>query len=264
MDKSFIKYIAPPILSIAIFFTIIASSSIVAEKKKANELRLEAALIQSEQVKLNKITYLMGKFEPKEHEEFVLVAPQYTTLNKSEMYLRKETYDAFLEMEKAATLDKIELKIVSATRNFDYQKNLWNNKWQSFQEVEGVDRFKKILEYSAVPGASRHHWGTDIDINGVNPPYFKSDKGKKEYAWLVENASKFGFCQTYNEKSEARPNGYNEEKWHWSYLPLARVFTEEYKELITNEDIGGFAGDEYVTQEDILNNYVLSINPDCI
>jgi LAS superfamily LD-carboxypeptidase LdcB len=177
-------------------------------------------------------------------------------------------------MVNAAKKEGMDLKIASATRNFDYQKNIWNNKWDGVTIVngknlstsmpDGLERFKKILEYSAAPGTSRHHWGTDIDINDANPQYFNSEKGQKIYAWLVENAPLFGFCQPYNQKGSGRPTGYNEEKWHWSYLPLAKSFTQEYKNLITDTDINGFLGDQYVVGQDLINNYVLSINPECL
>jgi len=39
---------------------------------------------------------------------------------------------------------------------------------------------------------------------------------------------------------------------------------EEYKNLIKDEDIKGFWGDEYVATFNLINDYVLSINPDCI
>lgn len=120
------------------------------------------------------------------------------------------------------------------------------------------------MEYSAVPGTSRHHWGTDIDINNSTPPYFDSEKGELEYAWLVKNAPLFGFCQPYTLKGTARPTGYNEEKWHWSYLPLAKTFTQEYKNLIKDGDIKEFLGDEYVSGQDLINKHVLGINPDCL
>jgi len=217
--------------------------------------------------------YLTGKFDPSTREDFTLISPEYS-LSPNKMYLRYEAYEAYLKMQNAATADKINLKITSATRNFDYQKDLWNNKWSGATLVDGqnlsksipdeLGRFKKILEYSAVPGTSRHHWGTDIDINGADQKYFQTEKGKKAYEWLTRNAQNFGFCQTYNLKDGARGTGYNEEKWHWSYLPLSKNFTQEYKKLIKSEDIKGFLGDEYVPELNLIDNYVLGINPDCI
>ncbi len=37
---------------------------------------------------------------------------------------------------------------------------------------------------------------------------------------LTANAAKFGFCQPYNVKTDRK--GYNEEKWHWSFMPLSK------------------------------------------
>ena len=257
------------------YFT--SSFSNLRQKKKVEEdyqrlLKEEQARREAEVKKERKI-YLMGKFDPAPREDFSLV-PEKLNVGGYKMYLRKETLRAFLKMRDAAGKDGIDLKIASATRNFDYQKNLWNNKWAGVTVVDGEDlsksvlneqeRFKKILEYSAVPGASRHHWGTEIDINNANFLYFNSEKGKKEYEWLVKNAFLFGFCQTYNLKGSIRPTGYNEEKWHWSYLPLSRTFTREYENLIKNEDIKGFLGDKYAPDLNLINDYVLAINPDCI
>jgi len=260
-----------PIVVFALFLIPIATSSLLdLEKKRENEI-IQQKII-AEQEAREKI-YLMGKFEPTQNEHFVVVPTEYG-VNDYPMYLRKETLDAFLKMAETAKKDGIELKIASATRNFDSQKIIWENKWNGVLLADGknlfknfpdeLERFKKILEYSSVPGTSRHHWGTDIDINDSTPSYFKTEKGEKEYAWLVKNAPLFGFCQSYTLKGQDRPTGYYEEKWHWSYLPLAKIFTEEYKNLIKEEDITGFLGDKYVVGQDLINNYVLGINPDCI
>jgi D-alanyl-D-alanine carboxypeptidase len=227
----------------------------------------------TDQEKVIERNYLMGKFEPNERADFTLIPTKYETY-AGVMYLRNETLAAFIEMSAAAKADGISLKIASATRNFDYQKNIWNSKWSGATLVDGnnlsmtipdsLTRFKKILEYSSVPGASRHHWGTDIDINESTTDYFNGVLGTTEYIWLVKNAQTFGFCQPYNLKNGARPEGYNEERWHWSYLPLAKTFTQEYKSLITENDIKGFLGDQFVAGEDIINEQVLGINSDCL
>jgi LAS superfamily LD-carboxypeptidase LdcB len=278
MSKINLKLILALILLVFISLPIFTSSLLDFKEEKINEANyqklLQNELAQKEaEKKEEKRIYLMGKFDPSTRKDFVLIPLKYTT-NQNKMYLRKETLDAFLEMQNAAAKDETDLKIASATRNFIYQKNLWNNKWTGVTLIDGknlsesipnsLERFKKILEYSAVPGTSRHHFGTDVDLNDANPEYFETKKGKKVYEWLVKNAPSFGFCQPYNLKGEKRPTGYNEEKWHWSYLPLAKTFTQEYKDLIKNEDIKGFLGDENVAGEDLINNYVLGINPDCL
>lgn len=64
--------------------------------------------------------------------------------------------------------------------------------------------------YSSMPTTSRHHWGTDMDINSVEPEYFESGQGLLEYNWLKANAHKFGFCQPYSPKDDgSRTQGYN-------------------------------------------------------
>jgi hypothetical protein len=94
--------------------------------------------------------------------------------------------------------------------------------------------------------------------------YFDTTYGKKVYSWLVINAPSYGFCQPYNEKGVERLEGYNEEKWHWSYTPLAKTFTQRYEELITIADIFDFSGDTFVPDLNLIENYVLAINPECL
>ncbi len=225
--------------------------------------------------------YLTGKFSPGERDDFTLIPSEYivgannpvSSNYQSKMYLRNETLYAYLTMRQAALADGVNLKIASGTRNFRYQRELWDKKWSGSTILDGQNillmvplepnRFNKILEYLAVPGTSRHHWGTDIDLNGANPAYFETEEGKIVYDWLVVNAPRYGFCQTYNEVEKRAQPSYQEEKWHWSFLPLSRIFTSEYKRLIKPEDISGFAGDKFVNQN-LIKNYVSSINPDCI
>jgi LAS superfamily LD-carboxypeptidase LdcB len=229
----------------------------------AQQAQMEAELKALQDAK-EKI-YLLGKFDPSTRDDFAPVPASYG-ISGYKMYLRKETLDAFLEMAQAADKDGVDLKIASATRNFIYQKNLWNNKWVGFAKSipDGLKRFEKILEYSAVPGTSRHHWGTDIDINAATPQYFNTEQGEKVYDWMTKNAWAFGFCQPYTLKGTARPEGYNEEKWHWTYLPLSQKFTQDYKNLISDTDITGFDGDQYVAGQDLIDKHVLGINPECL
>lgn len=282
MEKGVYKLILPLFILTIISFVMINSSlakvntqiKIQNENETANKKILESYIAKkAEEEKINKKNYLMGKFDPTQREDFVLVPEQYS-LGGLQMYLRNETLHAFVLMAQVAAVDDVDLMIASATRNFDYQKNLWNNKWTGATIVngknlstsfpDGLDRFNKILEYSAAPSTSRHHWGTEIDINNANPEYFETARGIKVYNWLVTNAKQFGFCQPYTQKGTNRPTGYNEEKWHWSYLPLAKDFTQEYKELITDKDIAGFDGDGSAASLDLINKYVMGINPDCL
>ncbi|MBL4586412.1 MAG: M15 family metallopeptidase [Flavobacteriales bacterium] len=216
------------------------------------------------------LQYVLGKFNPATHSQFEEIPA--SSASRSGMYLRKEALSAFIKMKKAAKENNIELKILSAARNFTAQKGIWEAKWNGTRKVNGqnlkqaisdpAERAKKILKYSSMPGTSRHHWGTDIDINSLSPTYFASGKGKKEYDWLCEYAHQFGFCQVYSVKGKSRPNGYEEEKWHWSYLPIATQLLRFYVENISAENISGFDGSNALPFSET-RKYVLGIAEDC-
>ncbi len=205
--------------------------------------------------------YLLGKFDPAKHADFTAISAPYT--DKPGMMLRKEAFEAFEKMWKAAQKDGVTLKIISSTRTFYQQKTIWETKWKRFEKDAPLpkDRALKILEYSSMPGSSRHHWGTDIDLNDLNNPTFeKGGKYEKVYEWLSAHAHEYGFCQPY---TAGRPAGYHEEKWHWSYTPLSKGFLESYKKNLSEADITGFIGAETAPQIGIVQNYVLGINQAC-
>ena len=215
--------------------------------------------------------YLTGQFDPGKDSAFVLIESKYAS--RGGMFLRKEAYAAFIKMAEKAKEEGINLKILSATRNFNAQKSIWEAKWTGQRRVGGknlseslpdpTERALKILEYSSMPGTSRHHWGTDIDINSLNNPYFEQGEGLKVYNWLTLHAPDFGFCQTYTKKGPERPDGYNEEKWHWSYLPVAELLTKYAAMNLKNEKISGFLGAETASSINVVKNYILGINKSC-
>lgn len=158
-------------------------------------------------------------------------------------------------MYDQAKKEGIQLKILSGTRNFNYQKSIWDRKWKKYNKLPPKKRVLKILEFSSMPSTSRHHWGTDIDLNNLNNSYFEKGKGKKEYEWLVKNAPKYGFYQVYTSKKNGR-TGYNMEKWHWSYFPLAKSYLNFYKKNISYKDIKGFQGANIAKDINVIKKYV--------
>ena len=80
-------------------------------------------------------SFIMGYFQPDSHPDFVKIDPGYT--NKTNIYLQKDTYESFLEMHQSAMEAGIELKILSATRNFEAQKSIWEAKWTGRRKIEG-------------------------------------------------------------------------------------------------------------------------------
>ncbi|CAA6807981.1 MAG: Peptidase M15, partial [uncultured Thiotrichaceae bacterium] len=120
------------------------------------------------------IAFLMGKAGVE--DRFATIASRYAS--RKGMKLDPKAYEAFKQMHAAAQKDGIKLVIKSATRNFNYQKGIWERKWTGARKVDGQNlsrsmpdhtrRALKILENSSMPGSSRHHWGTDIDLNSFN------------------------------------------------------------------------------------------------
>lgn len=213
--------------------------------------------------------YLLGKHNKEDQSLFSILPPQLSTRS---IKVLKEVNSAFTRMAKEAAREGISLKVVSGYRPFDHQKRIWEGKYNGNRPVDGKnlaqvmpdpgERALKILEYSSMPGTSRHHWGTDIDINDLENSYFSSGKGLKEYNWLLKNAPDYGFCQVYTAKNGIR-TGYEEEKWHWSYMPIAKYYLNAYIDNIQYADIMGFAGSQSAAKIEVIRNYVFGIDSEC-
>ncbi|MBX7226640.1 MAG: M15 family metallopeptidase [Chitinophagales bacterium] len=208
------------------------------------------------------VSELIGKVNFQDDTSFVPVT-QYA--GKEGMYLKREAYQAFLKMADAAKKDGINLVILSAARDFNHQKGIWENKWAyKYAHISNpVMRAREILQYSAMPGSSRHHWGTEVDLNALSNGYFSTGEGKKIYDWLLANAGNYGFCQVYGNKTERDGKGYNEERWHWSYLPISEKLLHDYLQQINYDFIQGFLGAETAPEIQIIENYVKSLNGGC-
>jgi D-alanyl-D-alanine carboxypeptidase len=82
--------------------------------------------------------YLMGQFDPSKDDRFIQISAKYLEDNSKISFIRKEVMEKFLEMSEAAKKEGINFKIVSATRNFEAQKTIWEKKWTGKQKVSGV------------------------------------------------------------------------------------------------------------------------------
>ena len=202
--------------------------------------------------------FVLGKFNYTKHDAFEKVSASHSSKT---IYLNKNCYEAFKAMYKQAKADGINLKIISGTRNFYEQKSIWERKWKKYESLDPNARALKILEYSSMPTSSRHHWGTDMDLNNLNNSYFEKGEGLKIYNWLLKHAKAYGFKQVYTEKTHGR-TGYNKEKWHWSYMPLAETYLEFYNANISYADIIDFKGFEQAQELDVIKYYVNGISKD--
>ncbi len=156
---------------------------------------------------------LIGK---EEWSDLVKIDDQHliTAKRGQTLKLRKDVYDKAKEMIDAGKNDGVNILILSAYRNYNYQLGIWEDK-------KTTDTFEHRKSVSAIPGTSQHHWGTDIDFNSV----YLSFKDSDEFKWLQTHASNYGFVLEY---PESNPEGYDYEPWHWTYKPLSDVMKEKY------------------------------------
>ncbi len=190
--------------------------------------------------------------------------------------LKKEAHDAFIQMKRAAYTSGINLKIVSSYRSFDRQQLIFERKFINYTDdgMEPLDAIAKIVEYSTIPGTSRHHWGTDIDVIDaykkvegdvlVPSKYGEGQPFADFKKWMDENSEDFGFYLVYDDNPRRR--GFNYEPWHYSYAPISIPMLESFRsknimQVYKNED---FLGSENLTSgflRTYITNNILDINP---
>ncbi len=193
--------------------------------------------------------------------------------------LRLEAHQAYLKMQEAALKDNITIQIFSSYRSFTHQKNIWERKYKKY-EKQGLAPekiIKKIVEYSTIPGTSRHHWGTDIDIidAAVTQPkrvlqeqnFHNNGAFCKLKEWLDDNATKFNFYLVYTDNGNRK--GFKYEPWHYSYKPLSKKYLQQYKKLsitkiLQQEALLGSTYFSTTFMENYLQENILDINPELL
>ena len=206
-----------------------------------------------------------------------LLGIEHSSLVGDSIKLEKNTFIAMEKMRKAALLDGIKIKVVSGFRDFERQKQIWNRKFKKFtteNNLSDLDAIKEIIRFSTIPGTSRHHWGTEIDIIDED---FKNEKKllisnkyeeggifEKLKKWMDNNSQKFGFYLTYDNNINRK--GFEYEPWHYSYLPESKKYLESFLkidivEIISKVDIKGKELFNEKIISDYINNNILEINP---
>lgn len=157
--------------------------------------------------------------------------------------IHQQVLPAWLTMSEEAKDAGFDLKIASGYRDFTRQLSIWNRKFSGELAIKNhqgerldilgmteQEIVQAILYFSALPGASRHHWGCDIDIYATNlipenqqlllEPWEYEENGPlySLHQWLTKNASRFGFYFPYDKFR----GGVAVEPWHLSYWPIAQ------------------------------------------
>ena len=156
--------------------------------------------------------------------------------------LHPATARAFLRLRRAAARAGFELMPASSFRDFDTQVRIWNEKWTGQRalldrnsrplkasSLKPAARVAAILLWSAPPGASRHHWGTDLDVFDraalrkgqslqlVPAEYAAGGPFARLNGWLTEHMETYGFYRPYvTDRGGVKP-----EPWHLSHWPTA-------------------------------------------
>lgn len=148
-----------------------------------------------------------------------------------------------------AKLDNVEIAIISGYRSFEKQLTIWNDKWQGYRPVYSkqgrplnidrmscIEKYKSIALWSALPGLSRHHWGTDFDVfskkavdQGYHVQLTEEEFSKSGICatlsqWLNDNLEKFGFFRPYNKFK----GGVAIEPWHISHIKESRLILDSF------------------------------------
>lgn len=168
----------------------------------------------------------------------------------------------FLSLRGDALEAGFDLRIHSGFRGFQRQLSIWNRKARGalpvldsnakpldIGQLSDRDLVFAILRWSALPGASRHHWGTDLDVfdEAARPEGYEIDLVPEEvdpggmfgplHSWLDERIStrtSFGFFRPY----DLDRGGVAPERWHLSCGPVAAPF----ETLLTPELLGEVIG----------------------
>lgn len=125
-------------------------------------------------------------------------------------YLKKEAYDAFIEMYNDAVKEGLYPYIQSPYRSYSYQTTLYNN----YVKRDGV---KEADTYSARPGYSEHQTGLAMDLGTSKNHSIGDFESSKEFTWVSKNAYKYGFILRY-PKNKQYLTGYMYEPWHYRYV----------------------------------------------
>ncbi|OOF58759.1 M15 family metallopeptidase [Rodentibacter myodis] len=189
------------------------------------------------------------------------------TPHSSNHFLQEQAMKAFQGLQQSAVKNGFNLQPASSFRDFQRQQMIWNGKFNGERKVHDDDgqpldlsqlddwqKCQAILRWSALPGASRHHWGTEIDI--FDPDRLPQNQSLQLEPWeyekggyffelsefLTENLPHFDFALPFMQMAKNKKIG--REPWHISYLPLAVQAGEQFSAEILlqawqNEEIGG-------------------------
>lgn len=149
-------------------------------------------------------------------------------MENDKIQLRKDAYDAYLEMWEAAYEEDIYLLALSGYRSKKEQQG----EYDYYYKLKGEKYAENI---AARAGHSEHQTGLALDIYSKECALSENFHKSKSYEWLVNNSYKYGYILRYPEGKE-KITGFKYESWHYRYLGV---------ELATKVHESGLTYDEY-------------------
>jgi LAS superfamily LD-carboxypeptidase LdcB len=157
---------------------------------------------------------------------------------------------ALEELRQAAMQAGFELAIASSYRSYQRQLSIWKAKAAGQRplladngtpldsaDLSEEQILERILRWSALPGTSRHHWGTDLDVYdaAAMPADYQLQLTPEEceglfkafHGWLddcINSGDSHGFFRPF----DLDRGGVAPEPWHLSYRPLADSFARSF------------------------------------
>jgi LAS superfamily LD-carboxypeptidase LdcB len=205
------------------------------------------------------------------------------------VYVHRDVVVPFDELRSHALTAGFDVAIESGFRTFDKQLSIWNRKAHGelavldsdarpidISTLSEHDLVFAILRWSALPGASRHHWGTDLDVfdAAARPAGYSIELVPSEYdgegmfspfsRWFDEqiaHGTSGGFFRPYDRDR----NGVAPERWHVSYGPLANEFLEMLTVDVLRQTVE--ASDMLLKRvvlanlDEIMDRFVKNVNP---
>jgi D-alanyl-D-alanine carboxypeptidase len=147
-----------------------------------------------------------------------LIPREYRMNPERDAYFHGDALEFLEDLLDAAERAGHDIKVVSAYRSFDEQRAVKDG--HTIVYGTGANAF------SADQGYSEHQLGTTVDIVDVATQSLTQSFGETEaFAWLEENAHKYGFILSYPEGNQF----YIYEPWHWRFVgrDLARDLHED-------------------------------------
>lgn len=211
---------------------------------------------------------------------------QNSQLPEKKVGIHQQMLPAFQALVAKGQEVGISIEIASGFRSFERQLLIWNNKYTGKTAIKNIDGetlalaelssleiIQSILLFSALPGASRHHWGCDIDIYAPNllpkeqslqlEPWEYEPTGPmtKLTEFLAKEAQPLGFYFPYDDYR----GGVAAEPWHLSYAPLAKKYQQAFdittlKQYLNKTNIEGKS--TIINKlTNIVEQFVLNVNP---